>query len=111
MTTQAPSTVSELYPRLWLKPEDLRGAPVDVVIKAVAVENFRQRDGTMRASAVLTFEKASRRMILNKTQSLAIAAILESERFSDWPGKRICLVPATAPNGKPTVEIVAARKA
>ena len=100
-----PSTVSELYPSKWLRAEDLRPGGVRVKIVGVEVQELRQRDGTLKLSAVLTFEKATKRMICNVTQCRAIATILESERFSDWPGHMVCLVPAVASNGKATIEV------
>lgn len=45
---------------------------------------------------------------LNRTQCLALAALAGTERFADWPGTRVTLSPATAPNGKPTIRITAA---
>jgi hypothetical protein len=37
-----------------------------------------------------------------------IGAIAGSDPFAEWPGTRITLSPATAPNGKPTIRITAA---
>lgn len=100
-----PQTVGDLYPRKWLKCEDLGGRAVTVKILAVDVDELRQPDGTRRQAAVLTFERASKRLILNKTQCGALAAICGSERLADWPGHTVQLTPATAPNGKPTIAI------
>ncbi len=99
-----PETVSELYPRPWLRAEDLAG-PVTVTIKSVELRDFRQPDGATKPAAVLSFERATKRLILNKTQCRAIMALVGSERFADWPGHRIRLAPATAPNGRPTVSV------
>ena len=101
-------TVNDLLPRLWLKPEDLGGRRVTVKIIAAQVQEFRQRDGTMRAAVVLSFERAQRRLIANKTQCLALAEITGKDAFADWPGHSITLGPATAPNGKPTIAVAAA---
>ena len=100
-----PETVTELYPSPWLKAEDLDGRAVTVTIKAVDLEDFRLPDGTHKPAAVLTFERASKRLILNKTMCRAILAIAGSERFIDWVGQRVTLAPATAPNGRPTIDI------
>ncbi len=99
-----PTTVSELYPRLWLKPEDLKGKAVTVTIAKYAIEEFRQPNGETRQALVLAFEKASKRLICNKTQVLAIAAMF-GENFADWLGRAITLAPGTANNGKPTIVI------
>jgi hypothetical protein len=76
-----------------------------VIIAGVSVEEFRQRDGTRKAAAVVSFEKATKRLIANKTQLRALATILNSERFEDWRGKTVALAPDTAPNGKPTIAV------
>jgi hypothetical protein len=102
-----PSTVSELYPSKWLRAEDLRPGGTRAKIVKVEVQELRQRDGTMKQSAVLTFEHATKQMICNVTQCRALATILESERFADWPGHTVCLVPAVASNGKGTIEVQA----
>ncbi len=100
-----PTTVSELYPRLWLKPEDLGGKAKAVTIAGVEVREFRQRDGTTKPAAVIAFERATKQLIANKTQVQALATILGTERFGDWIGKTVTLAPATAPNGKPTIAV------
>ena len=101
----APATVSELYPSQWLRAGDLRPGGARVKIIAVEVQEMRQRDGTTKQSAVLTFERCTKRMICNITQCRALTEILESERFADWVGHTVCLVPAVASNGKGTIEV------
>ncbi len=105
MANGRPETVSELYPSKWLKAADLNGRAVTVKITRVDVEEFRQRDGSKKLAAVLTFERARKRMILNKTQCGQMVAITGSERFADWVGHTVMLVPATAHNGKATIAI------
>jgi hypothetical protein len=100
-----PKTVSELYPPKWVKAADLGGHAATVKISDVTVESFRLPDGTHRASAVLAFEGKTKRLILNKTQCKQLVEITGSERFEDWVGRSVSLVPATAQNGKPTIEI------
>ena len=55
--------------------------------------------------AIIAFERAHKRLILNKTQAQAIAAILRSETFADWSGQKIQLSAGRAPNGKDTVVV------
>ncbi|HEY64247.1 MAG TPA: hypothetical protein G4O02_06710 [Caldilineae bacterium] len=105
MTDGRPQTVSELYPSKWLKAADLGGRAVVVKIVAVDVEEFRQRDGSKKLAAVLTFERARKRMILNKTQCGQMVTITGSERFADWVGHTVMLAPAVAHNGKATIAI------
>ena len=100
-----PETVSELFPRPWLCAADLQGRPVRVTIHRVDVEDVRQRDGSTVLKAVLTFERATKRMILNKTQCEALAELTGTERLAEWVGHSVVLSPGTAPNGKPTIVI------
>lgn len=106
MTT--PQTVSQLFPSQWLSADDLTGRAVVVQIAAVTFEDVRQYDGRSERRAVVSFERAHKRLILNKTQAQAIAAILHSEAFADWPGQKIQLSAGRAPNGKDTVLITQA---
>lgn len=100
-----PTTVSELFPSAWLTAADLGGRAVRVVIERIDFEDLRQRDGKRARKAIVSFEKAHRRLILNKTQAQAIQAIAGSERFEDWPCVAVVLKPGTAPNGKATITI------
>jgi hypothetical protein len=95
---------SDVYP-LWLRAEDLRGQAVKVTIKTVDLEVFHARDGGERPALVLSFEKARRKMILNKTQANSLCRILQTERLADRPGKAVTLAPGAAPNGKQTIVV------
>ncbi len=106
-----PQSVDELFPRVWLRAEDLGGRPHVVTIARVDLEDIRQASGEKKTAAVLTFEGAKRRMIANKTQCSALASVCGSGRFSDWVGHDVVLEPATAPNGRPTIAIRAAGRA
>ena len=102
---RAYETVSDLYPSPWLCAADLGGKRIRVTIERVDVEAIRQRDGGTAPRAVLTFQRARKRMILNRTQCEALVALTGSERLADWVGHDILLSPGTAPNGKPTIVI------
>jgi hypothetical protein len=89
------------------KAADLAGRSVTLLITSVTVEQLHNpRTHRPEAKAVLDFGR-SKRLPLNRTQCLALAALAGSERFADWPGLRVTLHPATAPNGKPTIRITA----
>jgi hypothetical protein len=104
-------TVQDLYPRKWLKPEDLGGRKVAVKICEARVESFHQADGSMKPSVVLSFERAQRKLILNKTQCSTLALLLGSATFTDWIGCTVVLAAATAQNGKPTIAVLAVDQA
>lgn len=105
MDTTKMQTVADVYPCRWLHPDDLGGRTVAVKIAQVGVEEFRQRDGSYKVAIVLTFERATKRLICNKTQAHTIATILGTERLGDWPGRTIRLGTGRAPNGKDTITI------
>lgn len=106
MTT--PQTVNDLFPSPWLSAGDLAGRTITVRIASISLEQLRQPDGRMELKAILSFDHAHKRMILNKTQAQAIAAILGSPVFDDWPGHRITLSVGRAPNGRDTILITPA---
>ena len=106
MTSQpTPKTVTDLFPSPWLKSEDLAGRAVTVKIVAAQVEEIRQFDGTKAPKLVLSFEKATKRLIANKTQARRLAEVTGTEAFAAWVGHRVTLKPAVAQNGKPTIAI------
>lgn len=105
MPTAHIQTVSDLFPSKWLCADDLAGRAITVTISAVTLEEIRQRNGASELKAVLAFERAHKRLILNKTQALAIAGALCSEVLADWRGQRIQMRAGQAPNGKPTIVI------
>jgi len=98
-----PETVSELYPRPWLKAGDLGGKAVTVRISEVDLKEFHMPDGSFKLAIVLAFDKATKKLICNKTQSFTLARVLGTERLADWPGKAVTLAPGQAPNGKQTI--------
>ena len=100
--------VTDLYPPKWVKAADLNGHQVAVTIKAVTVESFYiPTAGETRRGVVLAFENKAKRLICNKTQVMALAAITGSDIFSEWVGHCVQLVAAQALNGKPTIAIKA----
>ncbi len=100
-----PRSVSELFPSPWLHADDLNGRTVTVTIRQVTVESIRNpQTRKSEWKAVLDFGR-SKRLIVNKTQSLALADIANNEEFAAWSGLTISLSPAVAHNGKPTIAI------
>jgi hypothetical protein len=100
-------TVSAVYPSPWIKPDDLQGRAVTVTFREVGVQEFRQRDGSFKVAIVLSFEGARKRMICNKIQAHAVAALLGTERLAEWSEHVVTLAPSRAPNGRPTIAVLA----
>jgi hypothetical protein len=81
--------ISSLFPSKYLKGEDLGGKEVTVTIKCMRVEKLGQGP-EKEDKAVLYFERATKALILNRTNALAIASLYGGET-DDWRGKRIIL--------------------
>lgn len=104
MTT--PRTVSEMYPTPWLHCDDLRDRTHTVTIHSVSFDSFfNPRTNEEQLKAYVSFAEAEKMLILNKTQSFAIADIAGTERYSQWPGTRITLAPGRTNAGAPTIVI------
>lgn len=98
-------TVSEVYPSEWLHAANLMGRSVSVTIDKAVVEEFRQKDGKMEGRIVVAFRGAQKRLVCNKTQAIAIAAVAGTEEFGKWAGVKVLLSPGRARNGMDTILI------
>ena len=66
---------------------------------------IRQRDGSTAPKIVLGFVGKQKRLILTKTQGLAISAAL-GDRTEGWPGAQLQLREGRVHNGKPTIIVI-----
>ena len=108
METTTIRTLSELYPSPWLHAADL-AKPVTVRIASVELAEFHMPDNTTKMALVLSFEKAKRKLVANKTMCRALMALTGTEVFGDWVGHTVTLAPAVAPNHKGTIAILGAK--
>lgn len=100
--------ISDVFPTRWLDAEDLGNKRVTVEIaKATMEEVFNRQTNAKELKLALTFKRAKKLMILNKTQAFAIAAIIGSEDTDRWVGHSITLRAGVAPNRKPTIVVEA----
>lgn len=108
-----PTRVSEIasYQSPWLKALDLQGRAVAVVVEKVTLEELRQPDGKKETKLVVTFRGKSKKLILNKSQALALADFAKTEEFARWHGLAVVLEPARASNGRDTINIRPTAKA
>jgi uncharacterized protein (DUF849 family) len=98
--------VKQIFPSPWLSPDDIGDRRVEVVIAGAAfVEVHNRRTNSKEQRLAISFHKATKRMIVNKTQSLRIAEITGEFDTDNWPGHRIALRVGRAPNGKPTIVV------
>jgi len=96
----------DLWPDKWLKAEHLQGRRPTVAVETVVVERLHSPQ-TRKAEPrlVASFYGKSLRLILNKTQAQALAAITGTEDYTAWPGHQVVLSAGIAPNGKGTITI------
>lgn len=101
--------IKQLFPSKWLSPDDLGNRRVEVVISECALEAVRNpQTNQEEEKLIITFAKATKRLIANKTQCFAIAEIVGDYDTDNWTGKRIALRTGRARNGKPTIIVEAA---
>lgn len=79
-------TIGDVYPSEWLHAANLMGRSVEVTISEIEVREFRQQDGSKANRLVVSFKNAQRRLVCNKTQAIALAAIAGTDEFAKWGG-------------------------
>jgi hypothetical protein len=84
--------ISDIFPSKYVKAADLQGRTVTLTIKSLAVEEMQTHDGKPERKPVLYFERATKGLVLNRTNAMAIAALYGDES-DDWRGKRISIYP------------------
>jgi len=105
--TKPVTTVSEMFPREWLHPDDIRGrSPLTVTVERAQIEpRFNPRSKREEDRLIVYFYKATRHLICNKTQAFELAEATGTEVFGDWKGHQVRLSHGMAPNRKPTITI------
>lgn len=77
-----------------------------VVIQRAEIQNlYNPRTKRSERRFVLSFEGKDLKMVLNKTQCMAIVALSGEDDSDGWSGLAVELSPARAPNGRPTIRI------
>lgn len=87
---------SLMFPNDYLSAEDLRGQDASVTIETVRGEDLRIEGGGCERKFVMRFRGKRKKLVLNKTNATAIAA-MHGKVADEWPGKRITLYPTTCP--------------
>lgn len=116
-TTAHPRTIGELFPSRWLKPEDLK-RPALVAVASVdwpEVWDPSQKQNVIRPALRFSYRKADgttvtldKRLILNKTQALALAKITGTDELDGWIGANVVLTAGRAHTGAATIVISSA---
>ncbi len=98
--------VHNVFPSPWISAEDLAGKRWEFVIAGVTMEQVHDRQTNQKVDKlVVAFVGPKKRLILNKTNAMALAHICDSDETDDWRGKRVALRAGLAPNRKPTIVI------
>lgn len=92
---EAQMHIDTLYPNKWLKAADLCGKSITVTIKSVTIEEV----GVDREKRpVCSFVGKDKKLILNKTNTRAIADLYGAET-DKWPSKKIVVYPTETQYG------------
>lgn len=83
--------ISQLFPSKYVKAADLNGKTVILTIAKLVIEELGHGAEKER-KPVLYFQKATKGLVLNRTNAMTIAGLYGDES-DDWSGKRIAIYP------------------
>lgn len=83
--------VSQLFPSKYVKAADLNGKTVTLTIAKLVMEELGHGPEKER-KPVLYFQKATKGLVLNRTNAMTIAGLYGDES-DHWEGKRISIYP------------------
>lgn len=83
--------MSQLFPSKYVKAADLNGKTVTLTIDKLVIEELGHGSEKER-KPVLYFQKATKGLVLNRTNAMTIAGLYGDES-DEWPGKRISIYP------------------
>jgi hypothetical protein len=84
--------VNDLFPSRFLKAHDLAGKPYTLTIRAVSLEDVGH-GGEAESKLAIAFEKATKMMLLNRTNAMIIASLYGPET-DQWLGKSVTIYSA-----------------
>jgi hypothetical protein len=97
-------SLKEMYPGRFLEAANLSGKTVTVTIEKITGDLLETERGKKRGY-ILTFVGKKKGLLLNKTNSLFIAAMF-GENPNGWEGKRIAIYPTRCRLGGETVDCI-----
>lgn len=83
-----------MFPTKYVSAEECKGKDVTLTIADVKIDELQRKDGGKEKKPVLYFKETKKMLVLNKTNSGAIADQLGTEARK-WPGHRITIFPTT----------------
>lgn len=91
MASTTDMTVGVMFPSEWLAAIDLGGGSFTLTVESVTAEMVTLDTGRKEKHWVVAFERAKKRLLLNKTNAYALGVLLSPDAH-DWAGKRVTLV-------------------
>lgn len=88
--------IDEAFPSKYLRATDLEGRTKTFVIDTVAIEDVGGENKPADFKPVVSFAGDAKPLVLNKTNSMTIKAVLGPETTT-WRGKKIEVFPSTTP--------------
>jgi hypothetical protein len=101
----AEKSYDQMYPGRFLRAADLDGKMVTVEIADINTEELEGDKDQKSREYILTFVKAKRALVLNKTNCYLIVQMF-GKNPNTWPGKRITLYPTTCRFGPKMVDCI-----
>jgi len=100
--------IYDVFPSKYLSAGDLKGKSFDLAIAKVEQEEMRSHSG-MEKKLVVYFEKATKGLVLNKTNAFAIADIVGTPETDAWKGTVVQVYPTKVKAFGETVDCVRVR--
>ena len=100
--------IHKLFPSQWLSAADLGGKKFELTIESVSMVTVRNpQTNQEEQKPAIKFQRAQKRLILNKTNAVAIAEITGKFDTDHWVGHAVVLSSGLTRNRKPTIIIEA----
>lgn len=100
--------IRQLYPARWITCDDLGERKFKLTISAVGLEEVHdQHTHAEVEKLIVAFKDRKKRLVLNRTRTLALAHLCGSYETEQWIGKEVVLRAGLAPNRKPTIVVEA----
>jgi hypothetical protein len=84
--------MSDIFVSKYVKAADLNGKTVTLTIHTLRIEDMQNHQNERERKPVLYFERATKGLVLNRTNAMTIVALYGDES-DDWVGKRISIYP------------------
>lgn len=98
-----------LFPTNYVGAADLGGKDVPLTIKRVVLEELTMTGGRKETKPVVYFERAQKRLVLNKTNAKAIANALGTPDTAKWIGQKVTLYATRCMFGAEEVDCIRVR--